>query len=212
MIREEQGVTKPRESHNKTQPHTTKTPRMAPAPESTARPAVDTLPPPPCDRRPFAGFDRERATYQRLKPDLLASVEGKYVVIVGDEVVGPLESHEEAERGLEPGKWPGLGPYTSSRSWSRNPSSRLPDGMAFEQEPPRLSEDHSMNDVNTLPAPDLGQKETTPDAWEAEHLAFIRLLPTLLASHEGQYVAVHQGCVTAEGLNQIEVAKQAYRR
>jgi len=55
-------------------------------------------PPPPSQRRPFTGFDRERAIYGQLKPDLLVSDEGKYVLIVGDQVLGPLESHEEAER------------------------------------------------------------------------------------------------------------------
>jgi hypothetical protein len=49
-------------------------------------------------RRFFAGFDRERATYEQLKPELLAQAEGKFVVIVGDEVVGPLETDEDAER------------------------------------------------------------------------------------------------------------------
>lgn len=49
-------------------------------------------------RRPFAGFDRERATYERHKPGLLEAAEGKFVVIVGDELVGPLETDEEAER------------------------------------------------------------------------------------------------------------------
>jgi hypothetical protein len=44
------------------------------------------------------GFDRERATYERHKPELLRTAEGKWVVIVGDELVGPLESDEEAER------------------------------------------------------------------------------------------------------------------
>ena len=67
-----------------------------------------------------------------------------------------------------------------------------------------------MTHVNTLPAPDLGRKEATPAVWETEHRAFLRLVPTLLATHEGQYIAVHQGCVIAEGLDQIEVAKQAY--
>ena len=53
---------------------------------------------------------------------------------------------------------------------------------------------------------------TTPAAWENEQRAFLRLLPTLLASHQGQYVAVHHGRVIAEGPDQIEVAKQAYAR
>jgi hypothetical protein len=67
--------------------------------KSTPRPVVDKLAPPSTSqRRPFTGFDIERATYSRLKPDLLVSAEGKYVVIVGDELIGPLESHEAAER------------------------------------------------------------------------------------------------------------------
>jgi len=69
-----------------------------------------------------------------------------------------------------------------------------------------------MSDVSTLPAPDLGLKGTTPAAWENEQRAFLQLLPTLLATHHGQYVAVHHGCVVAEGPDQVEVAKQAYAR
>jgi hypothetical protein len=49
-------------------------------------------------RRPFTGFDLERATYAGLEPELLAQAEGKFVAIVGDAVVGPLDSHQEAER------------------------------------------------------------------------------------------------------------------
>jgi len=48
--------------------------------------------------RPFTGFDRERATYERLKPGLLARAEGKFVAIVGDEWVGPLETDQDVER------------------------------------------------------------------------------------------------------------------
>jgi hypothetical protein len=47
-------------------------------------------------------------------------------------------------------------------------------------------------------------------AWEEERRAFLRLMPTLLATHEGRYVAVHQGCVIAAGPDQVEVARQAY--
>jgi hypothetical protein len=49
-------------------------------------------------RRPFTGFDLERAIYASLKSELLAKAEGKYVTIVGDEVVGPVDSHQEAEQ------------------------------------------------------------------------------------------------------------------
>ena len=68
-----------------------------------------------------------------------------------------------------------------------------------------------MNDVNMVfAAPDLGLKDRRPAAWETEHQAFRRLLLGPLATHEGQYVAVRQGRIIAEGLDQIEVAKQAY--
>lgn len=69
-----------------------------------------------------------------------------------------------------------------------------------------------MSDVTTLPAPDLGLEGTTPAAWEKERRAFLRLLPALLATHRGQYVAVHHGSVIAEGPDQVDVAMRAYAR
>ena len=36
-------------------------------------------------RRPYVGFDREEAVYARLKPELLKTAEGQYVVFVGEE-------------------------------------------------------------------------------------------------------------------------------
>jgi len=44
------------------------------------------------------GFDLEVATYVRLKPELLSRLPGKFVVIVGDEVEGPVETFREALR------------------------------------------------------------------------------------------------------------------
>jgi hypothetical protein len=49
-------------------------------------------------RRQFIGFDREVATYVRLKPELLSRSPGKFVVIVGDEVEGPVKTFREALR------------------------------------------------------------------------------------------------------------------
>jgi hypothetical protein len=53
---------------------------------------------PVTEARPFTGFDRERATFARLKSDLLATIPGQFVVIVGDEVEGPMATFGEAER------------------------------------------------------------------------------------------------------------------
>ena len=50
------------------------------------------------ERRPFLGFDREIATYERYKPELLEMADGKWVVVVGDEVVGAFDDIVQAER------------------------------------------------------------------------------------------------------------------
>lgn len=49
-------------------------------------------------RRPFTGFDLEAATYARLRSELLARSPGRFVVIVGDEVEGPVGTFGEALR------------------------------------------------------------------------------------------------------------------
>jgi hypothetical protein len=69
-----------------------------------------------------------------------------------------------------------------------------------------------MNDLTTLPAPQLSFEPTPSGAWEGERRAFLRLLPTLMAAHRDQYVAVHRGAVIAHGPDQVEVAQQAYAR
>lgn len=48
--------------------------------------------------RPFVGFDREIATYERLKPELLEKGEGRWIVIVGEDVLGPFDEISDAER------------------------------------------------------------------------------------------------------------------
>jgi hypothetical protein len=69
-----------------------------------------------------------------------------------------------------------------------------------------------MSELHTLPAPDLSRTNGINDTWEEEHRAFLRLLPTLLATDRGQYVAVHKAAVVAAGPDQIDVAKEAYAR
>lgn len=49
-------------------------------------------------RRPYTGFDREQAAYAQRKPDLLGSSEGQYVVLVGQELLGPFATYGEALR------------------------------------------------------------------------------------------------------------------
>jgi len=53
---------------------------------------------PTAEVRAFTGFERERATFARLKPDLLAGASGLFVVIVGDDFEGPHATFGEAEQ------------------------------------------------------------------------------------------------------------------
>lgn len=52
---------------------------------------------------------------------------------------------------------------------------------------------------------------TSDDKWENEHQSFLKLLPDLLQTHRGQYVAVHEGKVVDSGPVKADVALRAYR-
>jgi hypothetical protein len=63
-----------------------------------------------------------------------------------------------------------------------------------------------MNSVTILPTPRLESTTTEVSPWERERRAFNRLLPSLLGTHPGQYVAVHNGTIIASGSERIAVA------
>jgi hypothetical protein len=50
------------------------------------------------------------------------------------------------------------------------------------------------------------------DKWRDEQRAFYRLLGGLLATHRGQYVAIHNGQVVAAGPEIVAVTLQAYAK
>ena len=54
--------------------------------------------------------------------------------------------------------------------------------------------------------------ETPPNKFERERRAFFRLLPGLLTTHPGQYVAIHDEQVVDSGADQLEVAVRVQRR
>ena len=68
-----------------------------------------------------------------------------------------------------------------------------------------------MSGIETLPAPEVCFAAPVDDKWDRERRAFVLMLPELLVTHRGQFVAVHQGQVVASGPDKIEVALQAYR-
>lgn len=48
--------------------------------------------------------------------------------------------------------------------------------------------------------------------WRTEFVAFQKLLPSLLPTHKGRFVAVHGGQVVATADNFIDAALQAYKK
>jgi hypothetical protein len=78
-------------------------------------------------RRPFTGFDRERQVFGERRRELLASSEGKYVVVVGDRMIGAFETEDEAERsGYDTF---GLGPLYIKRVLAAEPIAELRPGV-----------------------------------------------------------------------------------
>jgi hypothetical protein len=67
-----------------------------------------------------------------------------------------------------------------------------------------------MSQLDVLPAPVL--PEPAQDKWRREQQAFRRLLPELLKTHRGQYVAIHEGQVAESGDDKLVVASRAYAR
>ena len=63
-----------------------------------------------------------------------------------------------------------------------------------------------MSDPITLPAPVVNLPPPPRTKWEREYRAFQRLLPQLLATHHGQYVAVHNEQVVDSGDNKLALA------
>ncbi len=65
---------------------------------------------------------------EQLKPDLLKAAEGQWVVIVGDELIGPMENDEEAQRAGH--QRFGLGPLYIKQVLAREPPPvELPFGL-----------------------------------------------------------------------------------
>ncbi len=67
-----------------------------------------------------------------------------------------------------------------------------------------------MSQIEIIPAPTL--PSVPEDKWHQEKRAFHRLLPGLLSSHKGEFVAIHGGQVVESGKEKLEVAGRAYAR
>jgi hypothetical protein len=69
-----------------------------------------------------------------------------------------------------------------------------------------------MNEPETLPAPIVDLPPPPDNKWRREHHAFIRLLPELLKTHKGKYVAIHEERLVESGDDKLEVAFRAYQK
>jgi len=70
-----------------------------------------------------------------------------------------------------------------------------------------------MSETEILPAPEIhSPAPVEPSKWEREQQAFRRLLPDLLKTHRGQYVAIHNEQVVGSGPDQFELARESYQR
>ena len=67
-----------------------------------------------------------------------------------------------------------------------------------------------MSSVEAQSAPAL--PSPPDDKWRTEQRAFHRLLPELLKSHRGQYVAIHDEHLVESGVDKLAVARRAYSR
>jgi hypothetical protein len=69
-----------------------------------------------------------------------------------------------------------------------------------------------MSEPITLPAPVVSLPPAPRSKWEREYQAFQRLLPQLLATHRGQYVAIHNEQVVDSGDDKLAVALRVLAR
>jgi hypothetical protein len=69
-----------------------------------------------------------------------------------------------------------------------------------------------MKKPDILPAPRTDGPLPGEDKWNRERRAFQRLRPSLLRTHLGKYVAIHEGKVVDSGKDKIALALRAYSR
>ena len=69
-----------------------------------------------------------------------------------------------------------------------------------------------MSEPITYPAPVLEFPPPPQSKWEREYRAFLQMLPQLLQTHRGQFVAVHDGQVVGSGEDKVALALGCYAK
>jgi hypothetical protein len=69
-----------------------------------------------------------------------------------------------------------------------------------------------MSDLQTQPTIDVSVPAPQPTKGEREYQAFLHLLPQLLETHRGQYVAIHDGQVVDADADDIALVQRVHAR
>jgi hypothetical protein len=75
-----------------------------------------------------------------------------------------------------------------------------------------LHEEIAVNESKIFPAPILDLSPPPETKWDRERQAFLRLLPQLLQTHVGKYVAIHQEQVVDSAEDLLILAPRVYAK
>jgi hypothetical protein len=75
-----------------------------------------------------------------------------------------------------------------------------------------LREVRPMSEPMTYPAPVLPPPSPPKAKWQREYHAFLRLLPELLQTHRGRYVAIHDEQVVDSGEDELALASRVWAK
>ena len=83
---------------------------------------------------------------------------------------------------------------------------------SFPREDDGSAIEYPVKKNGVLPAPILTPRAPPSGKWEAERRAFLQLRPSLLATHPGKYVAIHEGKVVDWAEDKIALGLRVYSR
>ena len=69
-----------------------------------------------------------------------------------------------------------------------------------------------MAPTDILPAPVINPPQPADEKWHREKQAFLKMLPDLIRSHRGKFVAVHNGQVVETADDPVTVGHNAYQK
>jgi hypothetical protein len=73
-------------------------------------------------------------------------------------------------------------------------------------------EGDTVSETTVGPAFEVVLPQPPETKWQEERRAFLRLVSSLLPTHRGQYVAIHEGKVVESGPDKVAVGLRAYAK